>query len=385
MLRRIVRQGLLSAALLVALVVGAGLVYVQASGAKLLSVQSQSMTPALQKGDLITVTRVPVGQLAQGDVVTFVNPRNPEQTITHRIAQLPSAQNGQKIVTKGDTNAAEDAAIAPEMVVGKVGHRVPIVGYAIDVVRKPLGLLLVVYVPATIIVTQELRRLARHYKKMQPYRALGREPHHQNVTGKQRIVAGAKVVACCVAIAGLVVVPARAALESGATLTGNSITAQAPVDHIVLRRVVFECSLDNTEIVNKLPEIIMYNPTTEDINTGGWYIESSQGRVITFRAQTVFDARDDYDIEPDLQAGVRYGGDFLALFDNTGKLVDAISWGTDTTYLNPALPGTQDGTVFRRVDLLLDRDIAADWAVSVTTCTTEVVVSPPIQARSLRS
>lgn len=385
MLRRIVRQGLLSAALLFALPVGVGLVYVQVSGAKLLSVQSQSMTPALQKGDLITVTRVPVGQLAQGDVVTFVNPRNRAQTITHRVMQLPSAENGKKIITKGDANDAEDAAIAPGAVVGKVTHRLPFAGHAIDFVRKPLGLLFIVYVPATIIVVQEMRRLARHYKKMQPYRILGREPHRLNVTGKQRVVAGTKVAACCVVIAGLVAGPARAALESGATLTGNSITAQAPVDHIVLRRVMFECSLDNTEIVNKLPEIIMYSPTTGNISTGGWYIESGQGRIVTFRAQTVFDAHDNYDIEPDLQAGVRYDGDFLALFDNTGKLVDAISWGTDTTYLNPALPGMQDGTVFRRVDLLLDRDVAADWAVSVTPCTTEVVVSPPKQARILLS
>lgn len=373
MLRRVVRQSLFGAGIVLALAFGAGLVYLQASGTRMLSVQSGSMEPVLAKGDLVFVTRVPAGQLAPGDVVTFVNPYNSKQTITHRVVQLPSERADGMLITKGDANAAEDTAIAPEAVVGKVSHSLPFAGRAIDVVREPIGLVLVIYLPALIIVIQEMKRLVWHYKKMQPYRVAGRKPRAQKITGKQRIIAGTKLAAFCVVVGAAVVVPARAALESRATLTGNSITAQALADHILLRRVVFECSLDNTEIVNKLPEIIMYNPTTQDINTGGWYIESSQGRIVTFRPQTVFDARDDYDIEPDLQAGVRYDGDFLALFDNTGKLVDAISWGTDTTYLNPALPGTQDGTVFRRVGLLFDRDIAADWAVSVTPCTTELL------------
>jgi signal peptidase len=358
--------------LLAAILGGLGLLVTQSSGSRLLSVQSESMAPALVKGDLITVTRVPDDQLAVGDVITFVNPHNAKQTITHRIVQLPSAATGGKLVTRGDANAVADTPISPEAVVGKVDHQLPLAGYMVDFVRKPLGLILIIYIPALVIIVQEFRRLMRHYKKLQPYRLPGREMRQRKLTNKQRLVAGTKMMLFGVVMVAAVVVPVRAALMSQATLSDNRITAVPRVaEHILLRRVVFECSLDNTALVNKLPEIIMHNPTDEDIPTGGWYIESSAGRIVTFPPSTFFDAHDDFDIEPDLQEGVNYTGDFLALFDSSNNLVDAISWGTDTTYLNPSLPGTQDGTVFRRFGLIFDTDTAVDWAVSISPCTNE--------------
>jgi signal peptidase I len=347
-----------------------GLLIAQSNDSRLLSVQSQSMAPALQKGDLITVTRVSVGQLAEGDVVTFVNPQNRQQTITHRIVQLPSEANNQRLVTKGDANANADTPIAPSSIVGKVNQRLPLAGHAVDFVRKPLGLILIIYIPALMVLAHELRLLIRHYKLLQPYHLHGRQERKPKITGKQRFAAGAKLSVFLVVIALAVAIPVKAALLSEAVLVGNTISTipgTAP-DNILLRRVEFECTLDNTEQVNKLPGIIMHNPTDRDKNTGNWYIESSEGRLVTFRPQTVFDSHDDYDIQPDLLAGVHYEGDFLALFDSTGTLVDAISWGTDTTYMNPTLPGTQDRTVFRRIDLVFDTDTAVDWSVSVAEC-----------------
>lgn len=367
---RIIRQGLFGATMMAALVVGAGLVYLQASGARMMSVQSESMVPAIKKGDLITVTRVSVAQLAEGDVVTFMNPQNKRQTITHRVAQLPSEANGQRLITKGDANATADQPINPNLVIGKVDYRVPLAGHAIDFVRKPLGLLLIIYVPALLVIIHELRLLSRHYKMIQPYRVHGRKTIKQPLTGKQRVAVGAKMMMFFAVLVIAVAIPVKAALISEATLVGNRLTAIPPplAENILLRRVEFGCTLDNTGQVNKLPEIFMHNPTGLDKNTGNWYIESSEGRLVTFRPQTIFDAHDDYDIQPDLLAGVHYEGDFLALFDNTGKLVDAISWGNDTTYMNPTLPGTQEKTVFRRIDLVFDTNTAVDWSVSVAEC-----------------
>lgn len=349
---------------------GFGLLVAQSNNSRLLSVQSESMTPALQKGDLITVTRVSVSQLTEGDVVTFVNPQNRKQTITHRIAQLPSEANNQRLVTKGDANATADAPIAPSSVLGKVNRRVPLAGHAVDFVRKPLGLILIIYIPALMVLAHELRLLIRHYKMMQPYRLHGRPEYEQKITGKQRFAAGAKLSIFFMVIALAIAIPVKAALFSEAILVGNTITTvpRTQADNILLRRVEFGCTLDNTDQVNKLPEIVMHNPTDQDKNTGNWYIESSEGRLVTFRPQTIFDSHDDYDIQPDLLAGVRYEGDFLALFDSTGTLIDAISWGTDTTYLNPTLPGTQERTVFRRIDLVFDTNTAVDWSVSVAPC-----------------
>ncbi|MGC1177411.1 MAG: signal peptidase I [Candidatus Saccharimonadales bacterium] len=365
--KRLIRAG----TLLAVIVVLASLAYVQASGSKLLSVQSKSMVPAIHKGDLVTVTSIPVSHLALGDVITFVNPRNSRQTITHRVVQLPSITNGHKLTTKGDANTAADTPIAASAVIGIVHHKLPYVGFALDFMRRPAGLFLIVYLPALGIVGEELRRLSAYYKSQQPYKLPGRHGARRASAGRRHAKTGLAGVVLCLGLATFVALPARAALMSTATLKGNSISITAQVKHVLIRRVEFECSLDNTHAVNRLPSILFYNPTSKDMPTGGWYLQSSSGRIVTFRPQTVFDAKDDYDIEPDLKAGLNYTGDYLALFNATGHLVDAVNWGSDTTYLHPSLPGIGDGTVFRRLTTALDTDTIADWAVTVEPCSTD--------------
>jgi signal peptidase I len=369
-----IKRFIIGFALCIVALAVAGVAYTKVNGAQLLSVQSGSMVPAINKGDLVTVTRVPASQLAVGDIITFKNPQNQKQTVTHRVVQLPSARTNGKILTKGDANSIIDAPVSPRSVLGKSDYRVPFAGYAVDFVRQPIGLLLVIYIPAMMVVWEEMKRLAQYYRTQQIYRLAGAKIHLRlpkpsgSGGGKKPFIAGAQTVGLCLAISLAIAVPVHAAIRNTATMTGNSIATAEQVNHILMRRVEFQCASDNTNQVNKLPEIFFYNPTDADIRTGGWYLESGNGRILTLPNKTVFDAKDIYDIEPDLQAGVKYDGDFLALFDNTGKLVDAISWGTDTTYLNPSLPGIQDGSVFRRFSLVFDTDRAVDWAVSIEGC-----------------
>jgi signal peptidase len=355
------------------LLVGAGAAFagVQSRGGKLLSVQTGSMTPNIDKGDLVTVTRVPKTQLRVGDVVTYINPRNNKQTITHRIIALPNKANGGRFTVKGDANAAADQPVNPTSILGRVNFHARYLGYVLDFIRKPIGLALIIYMPALFIVIDELKRLSRYYQKQQPYIMPGRRTRKRNLRHGHQTIAGSALVIIILGLAVGLSPSVQAALQSKATLTGNRINASAPVttSHILIRRVDFECSLDNTNNVNKLPSILFYNPTKKDISTGGWYLESSKGRIVTFRPQTVFDAKDNYDIEPDLKAGLKYTGDFLALFDKSGNLVDAVSWGTDTSYLNPSLPGISDGTAFRRLNLVFDTDTSTDWAVTASHCT----------------
>ena len=111
---------------LMVVVLSFGLVYSQAKGSKLLSVQSGSMVPAIHKGDLVSVNHVPESQLAVGDVITYVSTSNSKKTITHRII---SKDNG-RIITKGDANTVADQPITDKYVLGKVRHSVPYAGHA---------------------------------------------------------------------------------------------------------------------------------------------------------------------------------------------------------------------------------------------------------------
>jgi signal peptidase len=217
-----------AALLLVAIIAMSGLaIFTRAQGGRLLSVQTKSMVPVLNKGDLVSVIRVPAENLKVGDIITFINPRNSKQTITHRITELPSAYNAKKIVTKGDANQSTDVPIDQSAVLGRVSYAVPYAGYASDFIRQPLGLIILIYVPALAIIIGELKRLSAYYKS-QVYVVPGRKPSKFDIDADPVSAAnalGKLVPICIIAFLAIVAVPVQADLRSQARLTGNKITA----------------------------------------------------------------------------------------------------------------------------------------------------------------
>jgi signal peptidase len=108
----------------------------------------------------------------RGDIITFRNPRNINQTITHRVVATPS-RTTDTFQTKGDANQAADKPIGASAIIGSVEYPIPKLGYVTDFIRRPLGLALLIYVPALLIIAAEMRRLTQYYRKQQPYIAAG--------------------------------------------------------------------------------------------------------------------------------------------------------------------------------------------------------------------
>lgn len=242
--------------------VGGAAVVARARGGQLLSVQSGSMVPILHKGDLVSVKNVPAQQLHVGDVITFVNPKNKSQTITHRIVSL-SPQTGQ-LTTKGDANLAADDAIPYNAVVGKAGVNLPKLGYAVDFIKKPLGLALIIYLPALAIVVVELKRLAAHYRSQESYVLPGYDPRQKRAKG--HILKETTKLAAVLLLVSAVVAPyAHAALSSKATLTGNTIRT------IQITHPPTNCSSNNNVSVttNSNQSSSSGNSSTSNNTTGG--------------------------------------------------------------------------------------------------------------------
>jgi hypothetical protein len=63
--------------------------------------------------------------------------------------------------------------------------------------------------------------------------------------------------------------------------------------------------------------------------------------------------------------GLSNDGDALYLH-NAGTLVDALSYGTNTSVFSPAAPDVADGHSLFRTTLTVDTDTAADWAELAT-------------------
>ena len=193
-------------------------------GGNLLSVQSQSMVPALNKGDLVSVQSVTADQLKVGDVITFISPLNAKETITHRIVELPSWNNGMRYTTKGDANVAADPPLASKDIVGRVTHSVPYAGYGADFIRKPFGLILVIYIPALFIMGSEMRRLAEHYRRQAKYVLAGHESKLMHTMRPNRAIMMSRLAPLILLVPLGFSIKTYAALNSTAVLTGNTIS-----------------------------------------------------------------------------------------------------------------------------------------------------------------
>lgn len=132
---------------------------------KLLSVLSGSMEPTIHTGSVIIIK--PESSYKVGDVITFSKNTKTDVPTTHRIAETKAVEGSMVYKTKGDANNTEDNIETKETeVIGKVLFSIPYLGYIVDFVKKPVGLMLVIVIPAVIVIYDELRKIGKELKKL---------------------------------------------------------------------------------------------------------------------------------------------------------------------------------------------------------------------------
>jgi len=128
---------------------------------KIMTVLSGSMEPAIKTGSLVVIK--PKEEYRIGEVITFqFKGKNP---ITHRIVDIEIVDGKPQYITKGDANKSPDARkVKKEEVIGRVLFSIPYLGYLVEGVKKPVGFLIVVIVPAVVIIFDELRKIYKELK-----------------------------------------------------------------------------------------------------------------------------------------------------------------------------------------------------------------------------
>ena len=130
-------------------------------------VQSGSMEPAIKVGSVVIVQKSDI--YSPNDVITFGSSPNDKSPTTHRIhfKEYPEGINGPvQYLTAGDANEDFDTnKVKEEQIVGKVVFTLPYAGYIADFAKGPTGFILLVIVPATIIIYEELKFLKREFGK----------------------------------------------------------------------------------------------------------------------------------------------------------------------------------------------------------------------------
>lgn len=104
-------------------------------------VLSGSMEPNLPVGGVVVTQRVPVDDLAVGNVIVFVEPDTAGDVLVHRIASLTPGESGPVVQTKGDANGDVDPWTVKLR--GDDAYRavfgVPLLGYLAVWAHNPAG------------------------------------------------------------------------------------------------------------------------------------------------------------------------------------------------------------------------------------------------------
>lgn len=139
-------------------------------GVRVYSVQTNSMRPVFRSGDAVLAKPVDVTGLHTGQVISYTSPASPRVIVSHRIVAIDKARG--LITTKGDKAQRPDVSFSPNLVKGQVSAVLPQLGFVLDVMHKPIGLAIGVYLPAALVLLSEIKRLASHFGYGY-YRSLG--------------------------------------------------------------------------------------------------------------------------------------------------------------------------------------------------------------------
>jgi hypothetical protein len=162
--------------------------------------------------------------LKVGNIINFIDPYNRQITLTHRIVQTPNTSNGYKFVTRGDANKVNDPPISPSVIIGQERLAIPYIGNLTNFIKQPIGLILIIYIPALAIIIEEIRRLTAYYRNRQPYVAFGYTLREADSPASHWLSRATLIAALSIIPSAFFTLPAQAALQGRASLTGITIS-----------------------------------------------------------------------------------------------------------------------------------------------------------------
>lgn len=164
---KIIETLIIAVLTVLALLVGVSMLPLE-NNYKLLIVNSGSMEPNINIGSVVAI--VPSENYKVGEIVTFPDPQqsNPKKTVTHRIFSINSDESGNKyFATKGDANdGVDNKLIAESEVIGKYIFDIPYLGYILGYIKTLPGLVLIIIIPATLIIYEEIKKLKKEADKI---------------------------------------------------------------------------------------------------------------------------------------------------------------------------------------------------------------------------
>ncbi len=152
---------------------------------KVMMVLSGSMEPKIKTGSIVIVR--PVDEYKVGDIISYYDSSNRERVVTHRIFKIEKTEERNFYQTKGDANDAPDLQIFSEdLIIGKVLFSIPYLGYVLNGIRQPVIFTLLIIVPSTIIIYEEIKKIKEELKKKKRYKKIAKKRHEKNSKVKNK-------------------------------------------------------------------------------------------------------------------------------------------------------------------------------------------------------
>jgi signal peptidase len=119
-----------------------------------------SMEPAIPVGSIVVIKPVDPELLTIGDIICFRTSGSATR-VTHRIINVTN----EGFITKGDaTEDPDEWIVKKENVIGKVIAVIPYLGYLGFFVRTPVGFILLMVIPATLLILIEIANIVKEIK-----------------------------------------------------------------------------------------------------------------------------------------------------------------------------------------------------------------------------
>lgn len=141
-------------------------------------VKTGSMEPTVPAGSAIVVEPVDPSDVRVGMPISFEDEQRGGILVTHRVVEVVQAEGGLAFRTRGDANDFNDAFLVPAQDVrGRMRWHVPRLGIALEWMRWPWDVLVLVVLPLALLLLSEGGRLwSRRRRRGQTERATRPRP-----------------------------------------------------------------------------------------------------------------------------------------------------------------------------------------------------------------
>ena len=126
-----------------------------------LVVESNSMSPTFNAGDMIVIQKCDTSELKEQDIICFHTIIQNEYALnTHRIVKIIEQNGARSYTTRGDNNAAEDTHIISDGdIVGRYVTRIPLLGHVMNFLSGSFGFFAVIVLPMFVFFIYQIYHL----------------------------------------------------------------------------------------------------------------------------------------------------------------------------------------------------------------------------------